>query len=106
MFLQRFVFFLSIQLLIPAYLFCQAPSANLLAKFNSSGISLEEKALTAAEIADKFRGFDDDSAKYYAVYGLDISLKHKIPEGIFRNSCLLGKLALAHDSIQAAIGII
>jgi tetratricopeptide (TPR) repeat protein len=84
---------------------CQTPAENLRLKIYSRDVSKEEKVVACAEMADYFLNRDNDSAQFYSSLGLNLSTKHNLPSGIFRNSCVLGKVFLMKDSLEKAIAV-
>jgi tetratricopeptide (TPR) repeat protein len=97
------LFLLQIALFITAA--SQTAMDSLKTRLTSSSTTVSEKAILASRIAEQFMGTNLDSAKYYSAFGLHLSLSNKLPAGVFKNSCILGKTALAKDSINSAIGI-
>jgi tetratricopeptide (TPR) repeat protein len=90
---------------LAAGVFSQQSLDSLKTILYSDILSKGQKAITAAEIGDLYLKINTDSAEYYSRMGLEFSLKNELPAGIFKNSCVLGKVALTRDSIQAAISI-
>jgi tetratricopeptide (TPR) repeat protein len=105
MIFARFLILLLLQIALFITAASQTAMDSLKIRLNTSGNTVSEKAILASRIAEQFMGSNLDSARYYSAFGLHLSLSNNFPAGVFKNSCILGKTALAKDSINSAIGI-
>jgi tetratricopeptide (TPR) repeat protein len=111
---QRVYFSLKIRNIVILLLFFCFPGINLSGQPEqdslrrivfSDGEGPERRADAASDLGNLYLLKDLDTAAYYSSLGLEISIQNTYYPGVFKNSCVLGKVALRKDSIDKAKGI-
>ncbi len=97
--------FLIVLSLLVISVYAQPSIDSLKTLLASPDIKPGTKAGAYYKVADLYLNINRDSARYYAMRGLQIAEKHNDFPGIFNNSCVLGKVVLIGDSIAKAAGI-